>query len=485
MSTPPRATEQQADDAGDPAQDIQQGTRYDGRNRTEAAHDSPLTSRRGTLFDLCAVTAAALLFTAAAIVGRSYPDSKETLRLRWPPMSAYWLPHWGPGTFAALTFAVLVVAYGPSLARTVPWRMLLLGCWSAAMAWSWSLALVDGWHRGVAHRLAAKYEYLQSVGEVDDVATTLREFTSRILMDAPDNWPPHVAGHPPAALLTFVGLDRLGLSGGGWAAAFAITVGASAAAAALVTVRTLVTEDAARRCAPFVMLAPAAVWMGVSADGYFTAVSAWAVALLALSATRTVRAPRTVALCSGLLFGLTCYLSYGLVLMGIIALGVLVTARTVRPVPFVLLGMIPWFAVFTAAGFWWFEGYFTLVERYYQGAARVRPYAYFVWGNLAAQVAVVGPAVVAALRRTSVLRTAVDRARRLGALRVLVAAGVCCLLAADLSGMSKGETERIWLPFTLWLLPATALLPLRSMRLWLGAQAGLALTVNHLLITGW
>lgn len=457
----------------------------DGTEHTEHTGRTGRSHRRGALLDLCAVTVAALLFTAAAVVGRSYEDSKETLRLRWPPMSGYWLPHWGPGTFAALALAVLVISYGPSLARALPWRGLVPAVWSGAMAWSWSLALIDGWHRGVARRLTSQYEYLQSVGDVHDIGATLRDFTSRILMDAPDNWPPHVAGHPPAALLTFVGLDRIGLSGGGWAAACVITVGSSAAAAVLVTVRALVTEDAARKCAPFVVLAPAAVWMGVSADGYFTAVGAWALALLALSATRSVRAPRAAALCSGLLFGLTCYLSYGLVLLGLVALGVLIAARTVRPVPLVLLGMAPWFVVFTAAGFWWFEGYFTLVERYYQGAARVRPYSYFVWANVAAQIAVVGPALVAALRRAAVTRAGADPVQRPGALRVLVAAGLCCVLAADLSGMSKGETERIWLPFTLWLLPATALLPVRSVRWWLSAQAVLALTVNHLLITGW
>nr|WP_181768040.1 hypothetical protein [Streptomyces albidus (ex Kaewkla and Franco 2022)] len=450
--------------------------------------DAGHPGRRRSLLDLAAVAAVVALFIAAVVVGRSYENSSETLRLRWPPLSGYWLPHWGPGTFVAPALAVLVIAYGPAAARALPWRTLMPACWSAAMAWSWSLALVDGWHRGVARRLASKYEYLQSVGEVHDVGATLRAFTGRILMDAPDNWPPHVAGHPPGALLTFVGLDRLGLGGGGWAAAFVITVGSSAAAAVLVTVRALVTEEAARRAAPFVVLAPAAVWMGVSADGYFAAVSAWALALLALSATRTVRAPRTAAVCSGLLFGLTCYLSYGLVLIGIVATGVLIAARTLRPVPLVLLGMAPWFALFTAAGFWWFDGYFTLVERYYQGAARVRPYAYFVWANLAAQAAVVGPAVIAALRRAGALRGGArdgELTVRRGALTLLVAAGLCCVLAADLSGMSKGETERIWLPFTLWLLPATALLPERSARWWLSAQAALALTVNHVLFTGW
>ncbi|NLU68713.1 hypothetical protein [Streptomyces sp. HNM0574] len=425
---------------------------------------------------MCAVLLAALLFTVATVAGQAIENDHGTLRLRWPPLYAYWLPHLGPGTPAALAIAMLTIAYGPALARRMRWRPLVLAGWGGAMAWSWSLALIDGWHRGVAERLTTRYEYLQSV-PVPDIGAMLREFTSRILLNSPDNWPSHVAGHPPGALLTFAWLDRIGLSGGGWAAAFVITVGSSAVAAVLVTVRALYTEDAARRAAPFLVLAPAAIWMGVSADGYFTAAGAWAVALLALSTQETARAPRATAVASGLLFGLLCYLSYGLVLLAVVAVAVLVAGRTVRPVPWVLLGMMPWVAAFTMAGFWWFDGYFTLVERYYQGAARIRPYSYFVWGNLAVQTAVVGPAVVAALRRTF--------ARRNGNLALLVAGGLCAILLADLSGMSKAETERIWLPFALWLLPATALLPRRAVPWWLSGQAALALTINHLFITGW
>jgi hypothetical protein len=66
---------------------------------------------------------------------------------------------------------------------------------------------------------------------------------------------------------------------------------------------------------------------------------------------------------------------------------------------------------------------------------------------------------------------------------VLVSGALLALLAADLSGMSKAETERIWLPFALWLLPSAALLT--RPRAWLTAQAVLALLLNHLLRTGW
>jgi hypothetical protein len=315
---------------------------------------------------------------------------------------------------------------------------------------------------------------------------------------------PHVAGHPPGAVLTFVGLDRAGLGGGAWAAAWCVTAGASAAVAVLVTVRALADEERARRAAPFVVAAPAAVWVGVSADGYFTAVAAWSLALLALAATRKSRAPRTTALAAGLLFGLTCYLSYGLTLCALLAGAVLVLARTLRPLPYALTGAALVALAFTLAGFNWWEGYRLLTERYYQGAAAIRPYGYWVWANLACTAVVVGPATVAGLRRALTRAPGAVGGLRRGSLAwngeakevtpghaggyrlvVLVLAALLALVVADLSGMSKAETERIWLPFAVWTLPAAALLPRRGARAWLAAQTGLALLVNHLLLTGW
>ncbi|MFI9051549.1 hypothetical protein [Streptomyces sp. NPDC053427] len=445
--------------------------------------------------DLWAVGAAVVLFVLAVVIGRvlnrTVYGSEGILRLGWPPLYAWWLPHVGPGTPAALAVAALVAVYGPLAARRLSWRVLVPAVWGAAMAWTWSLALVDGWGRGVAERLTTSLEYLQSVDAVRDVPAFLRDFTHHILVGSPHIWPAHVAGHPPGALLTFVGLDRIGLRGGAWAAAWCITVGSSFAAAVVVTVRALCGEQLARRAAPFLVPAPAAVWIGVSADGYFAGVSAWAIALLALAATRGTRVPRLAALGAGLLVGLAWYLSYGLTVLVVLGACVLLLARSARPLPYLVVGVLPWVVAFTAAGFWWLDGYTTLVERYYQGAAKVRPYGYFVWANLAAQVLTVGLATVAGLRRAAgPLRPAVRGMRRAsptgrGALSVLVGAALCTMLLANVSGMSKAETERIWLPFAVWLLPACALLPRRAQCWWLAGQGALALLVNHLLLTGW
>ena len=49
----------------------------------------------------------------------------------------------------------------------------------------------------------------------------------------------------------------------------------------------------------------------------------------------------------------------------------------------------------------------------------------------------------------------------------MVLGALLAIVFADLSMLSKAETERIWLPFTMWLTAAAALLPPRSHRWWL------------------
>ncbi|MHB9755956.1 hypothetical protein ACYBSK_16405 [Streptomyces sp. BYX5S] len=448
---------------------------------------TPRTESRGTRRDLYAAAAALLLVLAAVLVGRHIEDTYGTLHVGVPPLYGKWLPHIGPGTPAALAVAAAVVAYGPVLAARLRWGALLATAWATGTAWILSLALIDGWHRGLARRLTTKYEYLQVIDRFHDIPATLRTYTRHILIDSPDHWPAHTAGHPPAAPLTFVLLDRVGLGGGGWAALWCVTVGATAAVAVLVAVRALAGEQRARAAAPFLVVVPGAVWMGASADAYFAAVAAWAVALLALAVSG-----RAVgwAAGAGLLFGLALYLSYGLTLFAVIGLAVLFLGRArlrERPVALAVLfcaGFVVVPLAFTLAGFDWWEAYHLLVTRYYQGAGGIRPYGYWVWANLACTVLVVGLATVAGLRRTvGLLVRPGDRDSGRARLALLAGAALLALLAADLSGMSKAETERIWLPFAMWLIPACAFLP--RPRPWLAAQVAGALLVNHLLLTGW
>lgn len=434
-----------------------------------------MTGRRA---DLAAASVAMGLFAVAAGAGGILYLAGHPVHASAAPLFAHWLPHAGPGTAPAVATAILVCRYGPVLAERLSWRRLTVAAYMTALAWIVSLALVDGWQRGVAGRLTTPFEYLHEVAGVTDIPAMLRGFTSRILDFQPDSWTTHVAGHPPGALLVFVWLDRAGLSGGGWAALLCMLVGACTAVAVPVTLRALHSEEAARAAVPFTVLFPGAVWIGVSADGLFAGVTACGLALLAVA---TVHNSPVRALAAGLLLGFGCYLSYGLVLLGLPALVILIVGRArPRVAACAVLGAAAVAATFTIAGFTWPTGYHLLVERYYQGVAAHRPYGYWVWANLAILAVSCGPTAAVVLRRA--LRRG---AWRSGPAVVLPLAAAVVILAADLSGYSKAEVERIWLPFGVWLLAGAALIPRGDRRLWLAVQAAVALLVNHLLLTGW
>ncbi|CAM3872533.1 hypothetical protein [Smaragdicoccus niigatensis] len=385
------------------------------------------------------------------------------------PIFGEWHPHVGWGTVPALAIAAAVVWWGPDLAQRLSWRRLVAVTWLGNLAWTVSLVLVDSSLRGFGDPLTDKNEYLHDIPRISSIGEAVRDFSSRILDFQPDSWTTHVSGHPPGAFLTFVALDRLGLSGGTWAGLFVVITGSSAVVAVMLTIRVLGDADWARRTAPFLALAPIAVWVGTSADGWFMCVTAWGIALLAIAATTSNLA---AGFASGLLLGFGVYLNYGLLLMGVPAVAVLWAARNWRPLVPALVGAVLVAAAFTLSGFWWLDGMHLVVQRYYQGIASERQFGYWVWANLAATVCAVGLATVAGLHRV--------RPQGAGMLPI---GGLVAILAADLSALSKAETERIWLSFTIWLLAAAALLP--QARRWLVVQAAGALLINHVILTNW
>ena len=227
----------------------------------------------------------------------------------------------------------------------------VLATWASGLLWGFGLALLRGWSGGIVAPLTSDDESLVDVPRVDDVLEALRVYTDRILLTAPDHWTTYESGHPPLPLLFYVLLDRVGLGGPGAGGVVAALIGSTGVVAVLVTLRALGDERRARAAAPFLAVTPLVVWTVVSTDAVIMALA----------------------------------------------------ARTWRPLVPAALAALAVAAAFAAAGFWWLEGYSTLVVRYYEGKGGVRQYSYWIWANLAVAAFAVGPALVAALGRTAAL----------------------------------------------------------------------------------
>ncbi|MCH1867498.1 hypothetical protein [Nocardioides sp. CFH 31398] len=412
----------------------------------------------------------------------------------FPPLHSRWDPKVGPGTIPAVAIAVLGLLFARKVAERLSWRPLLAVSYVVGLGWLLSLAYVDGSY-GISRVLGNPYEYLITAREITDIPAMIDGFTERIPYAHPDNWVVHIAGHPPGMFLYFVWLDRLGL-GGDWISGIVVTLaGATTPLALMVAMRALGAEAMVRRALPFLVLGPAALFTAVSADALIAVTASWGLALMAIAGTRSSRGAMAAwGAAAGVVLGWTVMTSWGIPLIGLVALTILWLTRSWWLFPVVAGAALVPVLVFSFYGFHWWEAFPVLRERYWDGLASDRPAAYWMWGNLGALAYAAGPAVGAGLGRLAAMRpsrldtvaeeTGTDR-RAVTVTVALSLAMAAAVTAADLSRMSKAEVERIWLPFVPWLLLATALLPARWRTPLLGLGLVVALVVQHLFYTSW
>lgn len=434
---------------------------------------------------------------------------------RFPPLHAAPRLLLGP-LLPAAAGALIAVAVLPVAARRLPWAALLAVAWLGSALWAVLLQLPDG----LARPLTTPTEYLVGLPAIGDHPLRwLRGFTQ-----AMQAYPTHVKGHPPLPTLILWAVQHVGLRDAGWAAALVIAVGSSASAAIAITVRKLAGAETARRAVPFLVLAPTALWVATSVDALFLGVAAWAVALVTVATALGRWGALVSASAGGLLLGSLPYLSYGLLPMFALPLAVLLLTRPSRPVLAALAaGCVVVPAAFTVAGFSWFAGVVgTHAAWAAGGGARARPYAYFLLGDLSVLALLIGPATAMALpavlrhaaalarstfpgpadgeqvsrgigRAAAVARSMLpggpaDRAEqassRIGRLGWPVAAALIGMVALDLSGVTRGEVERIWIPYATWMTAASAVHrpPARTLLL---AQAVTALAIQALVRSPW
>jgi hypothetical protein len=406
----------------------------------------------------------AVLIAGVSVGGRIINERFATNVLA-PPLFGRFDIRFGPATLVSAAVGVMVVWWGPRVAATIPWRVLLVVTTAGAAVWAVSLALLDGID-ALSAPLTGPHDYLASVGRVEAPGVFLESFVDRL-----ETFSLHVQGHPPGMVLTLWGLARVGLGGAGWATVLVIASGASASAALLLVVKSTAEEVKARNLAPFLVLSPAAIWIATSADAFFMGVGAWGMALIALGAQRR---SDYLALAGGVVLGLLLFLSYGAVALGPVALVVAWVHRSLRSMLVALAGVLVVTLLFAAGGFWWIDGLSGTVARYEAGLSSHRPLAWFALANLGALALVLGPATAIGLAR---LRRAPAAA--------LTWAAFAGVLAANLSGMSKGEVERIWLIFVPWILVVCATFDLRRARGMLALQGLVALAIQSGVRTPW
>ncbi|RFU43257.1 hypothetical protein DZF91_02075 [Actinomadura logoneensis] len=371
----------------------------------------------------------------------------------------------------AVGYAAVAVAVLPGVVRAIRWRLLLVVSWGMAVGWAVALSVSDG-PKALARPLDAPTEYPAGLAAVGDHPLRwLRTFTAEL-----HAYPTHVRGHPPLPTLVFWALDAVGLHGTLWPALLIIGVGASAAVAIALTVRIVAGEQIARRALPFLVLSPLSLWIATSMDAFFLGVGAWGVAFLAM------RRP----LIGGVLLGALPFLSYGL--LPLLALPSAVLWITRPPARFWILmtlglAVIP--TALTLGGFWWPDGVRATLDTYLvSGGSARRSYPYFLVADVAVLGILTGPAVASVLPLLLKRGIAARRKVREEPVFLLAAAALIAVLSLDVAGVTKGEVERIWLPFAAWLLPAASDLrpPARG---WLAAQAISALLVQALVLSEW
>ena len=416
-----------------------------------------------------AVVVWALVVFVALVWGRGVVDDPGQ-SIGAAPFSGRWDWHPQLWLLPAIAFGAMVAVVGPRVTGGFGRWSLALAAAGTATTWSVLLAAADGWAR-VSAPPASRHGYVPFAATVDDPLEFLRSFTERA-----SEYPVHVQGHPPGATLAFWLLDRMGLGGAGWAAALVVVGWGVAAAAVVVSIDELGGRDAARRAAPFLALLPAAVW-ATSADALFAGVVAGGGAVLVLSTGARTGTSPVLAACGGALLGIALYLTYGAVLLLAVPAAVVVWRRRWDVVVPAALGAAAVTVLAVAAGFWWFDGLETTRAAYWAGVASLRPWPYYlVAGNPGALALAAGPA----------LAYAAGLARRsTPGWWVLAAAAAGAVALADLSQLSKGEVERIWLPFVPWLASVAAFVPAARQRRWLGVQVASALALQASLRSPW
>lgn len=423
-------------------------------------------------------TAPEIFLGAAPLVGRNFRDG--------------WDWRFGLGLIGAGAVAIVLIALAArGWFSTARLRLIVAVTGLAAGAFATLLALTDG-RDGLLYGVEDETEYLANLAITPSAGDFVRNFVVDI-----NNYSVHVRGHPPGFVVLLKMVDAVGL-GGPWPVMLLSLVSTVLLPiGVLVAVWAVAGPSWVRRSAPFLVVAPYALWMMTSADAFYSALGAWGVAFVALGVRRDGRGAIWLGALGGLVLVTLLFMTYGGALYLVVPLVIVVagwvlrstgsfgsgtTATVVGAVVTASLVTMLWFA----AGFWWFDGAAATRDEYWEGTAQFRIWNYFIFGNLVVALFAIGPASFVGLTKL--------RDRRMW---TLVGGALLALMIANLSQLSKAETERIWLLFYPWLAIAAGALvrpfERKGIRLsastvlagWVGVQAACAILLQASLVSKW
>jgi methylthioxylose transferase len=419
--------------------------------------------------------AGVLVAGATLLIGQWVRAGGGRLGVFFPPFYAHWYPYAGRLVFVPVIVLGAGAACAPRWAARVgrP-AVLAAGLYALALALGISLNIARGgvhdlwavFKTGPGGSLEAYQEYLPGLSSLNrGIPFYIRHFPALI-----PGLPIHVQGNPPGPL---VALRLLGIGTPQALAALCIGVGALTAPLAYDLGRTLGGERRGRVAGVLTAFSPALLLWGVtSADYAFSSLGVLAACLLA----RRGALPR---LAGAVAAAATTFFSWPL--FAIPAWAVLVAARRegLRRAATLLAVVVTATAAFYLV-LWLTLGYDPIATVnatgavYRHGISRLRPYAYWVLGSPTAWWLGLGlPIGWAALRAAG--------ARDASAVALLAVIAIGALL-----GLTKAETERIWLPFVpLACVAASAVLPMRRLPVVLWLLVAQALAVELLFDTVW
>ena len=387
---------------------------------------------------------AVLAFVAVTfLVGYVLDRRGERLGTPRPPLAfdvdraASW-----PWVLVAVAVLVAAIAVVPRLGAMRPLTFALS---TLGLALAVRLAVgaarfgPEGWDDPWNESFNAKNEYLPALPGLDSVGAG--HFVDHFDTILPA-LPVHAAGHPPGLLLL---LHWLGLDTPAQGTALVVAIGALAVPATYLIARELLDEERARIAGVLSAFACGTTLYGVtSADVLFAALGAGAAALL-------LRRPAAGAA----VLAFASFFSYAVVAAGAWVAFLGPPRFTVRIALITGSGLVLFYALlYAVAGFELWEVVPAVEEVYRESVARVRPYAFWLFGSPAAFLAFLG------------LPITWYAARALGeGDRAAVALAIVIVISA-VGGFTKAETERIWLMYVpLACVAAAAVVPPKKL-LW-------------------